>query len=161
MHFSRLLTFTVLWIVISACDFNLRAFAAWNRMILRHPAHGCCTFCRDGSWFGYVIGGSLLLDITKSPTSRVRGLCLLFSHAICQSCASRRWSWASSNKACNCSMNTAPYRLRISSCCCWPAMKFNGMDGVFLKSHLNRLRSVDECVDVSYAYSISGSMVSS
>jgi hypothetical protein len=131
VYFLNVLTFTVSSIVISAGNSNSTVFGPRNFVILQGLAHGCCSFHLEGSWFAFVMGRSLVLNIMKSPTSRVHGLRLLFASAVWLSCASPMRSWASCNEPCNRSMNTAPSRLRVLSCCCWPATKSNGIDGVY------------------------------
>jgi len=150
----------VLWIIISAGNSNSTVLGSQNLMILWCPAHECCRFCREGTWFSYFIGRSLVLNITKCLTLRVHSLWLLFASAVRPACALQGQSWASSNEACNGSKNVEPSRLHILSWFHWPTMKTHGRGGVYLRSSSNGLRSVDECIDVLYAYSASESLVS-
>jgi len=124
------------------------------------PAHRSCSVHRNASRLVYVIERSLLLNILKSSTSRVHGLRILCASAIQLSCASRTLSLASSNEAWNHSMNAVSSRHHILSCCYWQATKSNQIDVVYSGSNLHGLQSVDECVDMLYAYSTSGRMVS-
>jgi hypothetical protein len=158
-EFFSKLTFTISWNVISVGNSNTTAFGPRNLMTWNGPAHGCCNIWGERFWLGYVIGWMLVFNITLSPIWSVCGLRLLFASAVWQTFSLQRRSWVSSSQAWNLSKNAAHLKLNFSSCCVGPATTPNGIDGVYPTSDWNGLQSVDECVDVLYAYSASGSMV--
>lgn len=92
-------------------------------------------------------------------TEWVHGLRLLFASAIWLSCASGKLSWASSNIACNHSMNTGHARLYSVSCCHWHTAMCTGIDGVIGWFHWTWFWSVGESVGELYTYSASESKV--
>jgi len=160
VHILRLLTYTVLRIFITVSYSNWIAVSPQNMIMVEGVAYGCCSFHEEGSLFTYVIGRFLVLNITKFQTSKVHGLGVLFACAMRISCNLLRWCWSSNTMGCNDLLITTPCRLSISSCCCWPTTECNGIHCAYSRSNCTKLESVDECVDVLYASSASGSIVS-
>jgi len=160
VHFVSLLKFTASHIIICARNSNSTASEAWNLMTWSGPPHGCGSFQWEVTAFMYVIGRSLVLNITRSPTSLEDIHWLLSCSPIWLSCAPWRLSEACSCKAGNRSMKGMPSKLDITLCRNLLATNFKGTDCKNPEFSSHGLRLVDECVDMLYIYSGSYSMVS-